>query len=102
MVHVIATITLQPGKRDEWLEQFRAIVPAVHAEAGCIAYGPTLTTPTGLELQNNLDDDTVVVVEQWESVQHLKDHLDTPHMAAFFDATGDLTASLEVIVTEPV
>ena len=39
MIHVIAVITAQPGKRDAILEAFRANVPAVHAEAGCIEYG---------------------------------------------------------------
>ncbi len=101
MVHVIATIKVQPGMRDEWLDQFRAIVPSVQAEAGCIAYGPTISAATDLEMQNNLDGDTVVVVEQWESVKHLKAHLEAPHMEAFFDATADLTAAIDLVVTEP-
>ena len=42
MIHVIAVITAKPGKRDEILGHFRANVPAVQAEKGCIEYGATV------------------------------------------------------------
>ena len=38
MIHVVAVITAKPGNRDAILEAFRANMPAVHAEAGCIEY----------------------------------------------------------------
>ena len=41
-VHVIAVITAKPGKRSEVLAHFKANVPAVHAEDGCIEYGATV------------------------------------------------------------
>ena len=44
MIHVIAIITAKPGNRDAILEAFRANMPAVHAEAGCIEYGPAIDT----------------------------------------------------------
>jgi len=47
MIHVIAIITAKPGKRDELLAAFRANMPAVHAEAGCIEYGPALDAEGG-------------------------------------------------------
>ena len=40
MIHVVAIITAKPGSRDAILEAFRPNIPAVHAEAGCIEYGP--------------------------------------------------------------
>ena len=42
MIHVVAIITAKPGQRATVLEHFRANVPAVHAEAGCIEYGATV------------------------------------------------------------
>ena len=39
MIHVIAVITAKSGKREEVLKHFRANVPAVRAENGCIEYG---------------------------------------------------------------
>ena len=47
MIHVIAIITAKPGKRDEVLSHFKANVPAVHAEKGCIEYGATVDTDGG-------------------------------------------------------
>ena len=38
MIHVLAVITAKPGQRDRILEAFRENVPAVRAEAGCLAY----------------------------------------------------------------
>ena len=36
MVHVVAIITAKPGQRDTVLTAFRANMPAVLAEDGCI------------------------------------------------------------------
>src|SRR5262245_43272201 len=35
MIHVVATISLQPGTRDMFLEVFRRLTPLVQAEDGC-------------------------------------------------------------------
>src|ERR1700730_2699558 len=42
MIHVLAIITAKAGQRDKILTAFRANMPAVHAEAGCIEYGPAI------------------------------------------------------------
>src|SRR4029077_14312687 len=42
MIHVIAVITAKPGMRDTILTHFRANVPAVKAEKGCIEYGAAI------------------------------------------------------------
>ncbi len=70
MIHVIAIITAKPGKRDEVLGHFRANMPAVHAEAGCIEYGPAIDAEGGPGAKYGAD--TFVVVEKWESLDHLK------------------------------
>ena len=36
MIHVIAIITAKPGKRAEILKNFKANVPAVHAQDGVV------------------------------------------------------------------
>ena len=38
MIRVVAVITANPGRRDELLAAFRANVPNVHAEKGCVEY----------------------------------------------------------------
>ena len=47
MIHVLAIITTKPGKRDEVLGLFRANMPAVHAEDGCVEYGPVIDAEGG-------------------------------------------------------
>ena len=41
-VHVLAIITAKPGRRAELLQVFKANVPAVRAEEGCIEYVATV------------------------------------------------------------
>jgi hypothetical protein len=45
MIYVIATIEVVAGKREQFLEEFRRLVPEVLAEQGCLFYGPTIDTP---------------------------------------------------------
>ena len=47
MIHVVAIITTNPGQRETVLQAFRANVPAVHAEDGCIEYGATVDADAG-------------------------------------------------------
>jgi quinol monooxygenase YgiN len=42
MIRVLAIITAKPGLREAVLKEFRANMPAVHAEKGCVEYGPAI------------------------------------------------------------
>ena len=99
MIHVIALLTAKPGKREEVLAAFRANMPAVHAEAGCIEYGPAIDAEGGPGAKFGAD--TFVVIEKWESLEHLGAHARSPHMAAYAAKTRDLLASREIHVLSP-
>lgn len=102
MIHVIAIITTKPGKRDEVLGHFpRANVPAVHAEKGCIEYGATVDADGLGSFQTKVGNDTFVVVEKWESVDALKAHGASPHMAAYAAKTRDSLVSRVIHVLSP-
>ncbi len=62
LIHVIAIVTAKPGQRATILEAFRANMPAVHAEQGCIEYGPAVDTTEALGFATKFGDDTLVVV----------------------------------------
>jgi len=64
MLHVLAYITAKPGMRDTVLREFRANMPAVHAEEGCIEYVPVVDFPAFGPAQTELGPDTFVVVEK--------------------------------------
>ncbi len=100
-VHVLAIITAKTGMRDQVLEAFRANVPAVHAEAGCIEYGATIDAEGVGGLQTKFGDDTFVVVEKWQSLDALKAHAAAPHMAAYAAKTKDMLASRVIHVLSP-
>ena len=102
MIHVIAVITAKPGKRAAILEAFRANVPNVHAENGCIEYGAAVDADNALAFQTRYGPDTFVVVEKWESMDALKAHAAAPHMAAYGAKTKEMIASRVIHILSPV
>lgn len=101
MIHVIATVELAPGTRAAFLGEFRRIIPAVHAEAGCIEYGPAIDAETDLPNQARIGADKVVIVEKWESVAALKAHAVAAHMQAYRAKVKDYVRAMELRVLSP-
>ena len=92
MIHVIAIITAKPGLRRDVLELFNSNVPNVHAEDGCIEYGAAIDSDGVGSLQTQFGQDTFVVIEKWESLDHLKAHAAASHMLEYGAKTKDLLA----------
>ena len=101
MIHVIAVITAKPGKREEVLGHFRANVPNVRAERGCIEYGAAVDADPALPVQTKYGPETFVVVEKWESMDALKAHAAAPHMKEYGAKTKDLLASRVIHILSP-
>ncbi len=101
MIHVLAIITAKPGMRDAILKEFRANMPAVRAEKGCIEYGPAVDAEGAGGIQTQFGPDTFVVIEKWESLDALKAHAAAPHMAAYAAKTKDMIASRIIHVLSP-
>jgi quinol monooxygenase YgiN len=101
MIHVLAIITAKPGMRDSVLEAFRANVPAVRAEGGCIEYGAAIDAENALSFQTRYGPDTFVVIEKWESMAALAAHAAAPHMAAYGAKTKDMIASRVIHILAP-
>jgi quinol monooxygenase YgiN len=98
MIHVVAIITAKPGMREAILKEFRANMPAVHAEQGCIEYGPAVDTANS---PAKFGDDTFVVIEKWESPDALRAHAASPHMAAYGAKTREMVASRTIHILSP-
>jgi len=101
MIHVIATIELVGGQRDSFLNIFRALVPKVRGEAGCLEYGPTVDVATGIAAQGPLRANVVTVVEKWTDLAALKAHLVAPHMEDYRPKVKHLVRSVTLQVLEP-
>lgn len=98
MIHVIAIVTTKPEQRSTVLELFKANLPAVRAEAGCIEYGPVVDVD---DADPAFGPDTFVVVEKWDSMAALEAHAAAPHMAAYAEQTRDLIAKRAIHVLTP-
>ena len=100
-VHVLAVITAKSGLREQILAAFRANVPAVKQEDGCIEYGATVDADGVGKFQTKYGDDTFVVIEKWASLDALMAHAASPHMAAYGAKTKDLLDSRVIHVMSP-
>lgn len=101
MICVIAAIDVAAGRRNELLALLREIVPKVRAETGCIEYDLLSDVPSGLPAQAPLQENTLVILEKWESIDALKAHLKTIHMAEYFRQAEDLRLSMSLRVLQP-
>lgn len=101
MINVIAVITAKPGMRDSVLQAFRANVPAVKAEQGCIEYGAAVDLENGPKFQTKYGPDTFLVIEKWDSMDALKAHAAAPHMAAYAAKTKDMIAIRTIHILSP-
>ena len=99
MIHVIASIRLKTGKLTEYLETVASIVPLVRKEKGCAAYIPAVDIAADLPPQV-LDASTVTIIEQWENLEALRHHLNTPHMADYREKVKDIVAELSLKVLQ--
>jgi quinol monooxygenase YgiN len=101
MIYVIATIEVVQEKREDFLNEFRTVVPLVREEKGCLEYCPTIDVGTDLSAQGEVRDSTVTVVEKWESVEALEDHIMAPHMLEYRSKVKDMVASTRLQVLQP-
>ncbi len=102
MIQVIAIITAKPGQRAAVLEAFRANMPMVHAERGCVEYAPAIDVDDAGPPQTPVGADTFVVIEKWETLEALRAHGASPHMAAYAAKVKDMLATRVVHVLNGV
>ena len=99
MIVVVASITIKAGTRADYLKIFKANVPLVREEKGCIEYFPTVDIETGLPPQV-MNENIVTIIERWEDVQALRDHLAAPHMTAYREKTKDMVEDVSIKVLQ--
>lgn len=101
MIHVLAQIEATPEHREDFLREFAQVAVLVRQEAGCIEYGATIDCLTGIPVQNLLGENAVLIIEKWESVEHLKAHLVAPHMTDYRVRIKPFVQSVRLQVLEP-
>ena len=101
MIYVIAKIELNDGCKDEFLKIFKSNIPNVKAEQGCISYEPTVDIDSGIPVQDELRPDVVTIVEAWDGLDELHQHLKAPHMASYREEAKDLVKQVTIQVLQP-
>lgn len=99
MIHVIARQEILPGGMEKFLKILMDNLPNVLAEEGCIRYEPCFDTGDGPDADKN--GKSITFVETWESEEHLKAHLQSKHMLAYFDAVKPLCGALDLKIVRP-
>ena len=91
-VVVVGSFKAVPGKEQQGLEAFQALVAPTHAEEGCILYA----------LHQGTDDPSrLAFVERWASRELLDAHLKSPHVAALLERAEELFGdSGDIVVYE--
>ncbi len=99
MINVIASIRVKPGRLPEFLEIFKSNVPNVKEEKGCIEYFPAIDIDADLPPQV-LDENVVTIIEKWEGLEALRDHLSAPHMQSYKEKVKDIVEDVSVKVLQ--
>lgn len=102
MIQVIATVELKPDCRDAYLRILNENVPRVKAEAGCLAYEPSIDVDSGLHVQGGIRPNVVTLVEAWTDLDALHAHLKAPHMAEYREAVKNYVRDVRIQVLKPV
>ena len=83
MIIVHGLIPIRPECREQALDLARRMTEATQAEAGCITYDFYV----GLS-----DPNTLMLFQEWESMEALMGHFQTEHMDEFLQALPDVVS----------
>jgi len=99
MISVIASIKVKSGKVGEFISIFKANVPEVRREKGCIEYYPAIDIDSKIPVQQ-LDANIVTIIEKWNSLDDLNAHLKAPHMASYREKVKNMVESVSLKVLQ--
>ena len=97
MLVVIADIQIRSGAqhRENVLNAFIKITPAVLQEDGCYDYELLVDHESDADYQTKVPD-AITMLEHWESIEHLNAHLQTPHMQAYQQQVKDDVLNVKI------
>jgi len=89
MIAVVAKNFVKEKKLEEFLRLSQELVAETRREEGCIEY---------LLMRDSERTNVLTFIEKWETVNHLKNHFETPHFKRIIpifeelvEAEGDIT-----------
>lgn len=96
MIYVVATASVKPEKREDFVNGARACIAETVKEKGCVLYDlhASATDPTRF-----------VFVEKWETRDDLMAHAKSDHLRAWRKLSADFVAAptkVEIVTPEKV
>ena len=95
MIYLVVSVRVKAGKLQEFLELFGSVAPLVREEKGCVQYVAATDFDSGLPPQV-FEKDVVTILEKWEDLEALQNHLAAPHMAVYFKKEKGLTGGSSI------
>jgi quinol monooxygenase YgiN len=87
VIYVVATTQIKPECREAFLKGASECITETRKEKGCISY----------QGHTSIDDPNLyVVVERWESREHLNAHARAPHMRIWREYSNPLKISTAI------
>lgn len=101
MLTVIAEIQIHEGAThfETVLNAFKDVTPKVLQEAGCLGYELYIDQNTQAPFQH-LPANSIVMFEKWQSLAHLEQHMQTPHMQAFQTRVQDAVKDTKIRIMQ--
>ena len=100
MIVVVGQFRFPPEQMAAALPAMRKVMEATRAEDGCIEYQPVIDADGLGPNHTALGPDTFVVIEKWASMDALKAHAASAHMAAYAAKTREHVAGRVVHVLQ--
>jgi quinol monooxygenase YgiN len=92
MIRFLITYETKPGSRSAFIEAARPCIEATRDEPGCLTFDLMAST---------LDDNTLTLIEGFETQVALDRHMKQPHTEAFVEATLPLIMSRKTEIIGP-
>ena len=89
MLTIYVKYTAHAGCREQFLREAveQGIVTAIRAEDGCIFYDYYLSVQ---------DENVILLLEQWESAEHQRIHMQQPHMVPLMELKDKYIADVKL------
>ena len=86
-VPVVAIIKAKKNQERHLFDLLKKIVSPTHQEKGCMKYG----------LHRSIEaPDTFVMIEKWETIESLQNHLKAPHITSAFARQAELIENISI------
>jgi quinol monooxygenase YgiN len=61
-----------------------------------------MDVPTGIPVQEPINENTITIIERWSDVDALKVHMTAPHMQSYREAVKDYVKLVRIRVLAPL